>query len=369
MLTLPAFAIDLSKVNFNYLYDGSLDIKHQIALKSETFELFLALNKKPTQLKLLYQNNYNDINHQEINALDSAFKKSNEFFHLAVSFQNIPSFNLLVLEFEVENITYYYDIQINSGLKLDYPDFVLKSATDSTVIMDNYIKLGQPVLTSNPLFSYVYEYDFGIARPATSTINATGQKIIKVDSMFIVKDKVTLDSLHQLYFFQSDSSTNLGRGLLTVAGYFPKMKTSEELLAPLIYISTRKESVNFKKAKDKKKSFENFWIRNLKSKERAKKAIKNYYRNITKSNQYFTNYKPGWKTDPGMILTVFGTPTNVNRDEQKEIWTYLRYGEEITFNFEKMPNLFVRQHLHLLRDAAYSTYWYREVASWRTGSL
>ena len=367
--SFAANAIDLSKVNFSYLYDGSLELENQLMLNSDTFQLFLRLNKKPEAVRFYFQNEYQDKKHHQIQVVDSSWNAIEESHFYRSKFQNLSDYKLLVIELSIEGFKYYYDIQVNGGIELNHPDFLIHNAIDSTVVFNNYLSKEIQVSFFDSTVCYAYQRNFSPALPPMITKKPIGQKKLLLDSIFTIGQRMKIDSLNRLFFFQSDSSTNLGRGLVTVPVYFPKLKTSEEVIEPLIYISTKSEFNKLNGAKNKKKGFEKFWIQTLKSKERAKGSIKNYYRNVTKANQFFTNYKQGWKTDAGMIYIIFGAPNSVQRNAKKEKWNYTRFGEEITFNFEKIPNLFVRQHLRLQRDNAYSKIWLTEVSSWRKGNL
>jgi GWxTD domain-containing protein len=364
-----ANAIDLSKVNFSYLYDGSLELENQIMLKSDTFQLFLSLNKKPEAVNFYFQNEYQDKKHQQIQVVDSSWNAIEERHVYGSKFKNLIEYKLLVIELSIKGVKYYYDVQVNDGIELNHPDFLIHNTRDSTLIFKNYLSKKMQISFFDSTVCYAYQRNFSPALPPMITKKPIGQKKLLLDSIFTISQSMETDSLNQLFFFQSDSSTNLGRGMVTAPSYFPKLKTSEELIEPLIYISTKSEFNKLDGAKNKKKNFENFWIQTLKSKERAKESIKKYYRNVTKANQYFTNYKQGWKTDVGMIYIIFGAPNSVQKNAKKEKWNYTRFGEEITFNFEKIPNLFVRQHLRLQRDNAYSKIWLTEVSSWRKGNL
>lgn len=369
-LIFNANSKDLSEVNFSYLYDGTLKVKHQLLLSNNKIDLSIRLNKNPESINFFFQKSYQDRNHLEISTHDSILvRNQQQGFVVQTKFENDLGNSLIVIELKIKDTVYYYDIPVNKGLKLNYPNFLLKYTKDSTPIFDNYLMQGQEAIFDNQIFCYAYQPISGIAAPPSSSNSHSGQKKLMLDSVFLVSNKMKLDSLNQLFFFQSDSSSNYGRSILVVPNYFPKLKLPSELIEPLIYLSTKMELEKLNKSADKKKAFENFWVSTLKSKQRAKQAIKNFYQNIAKANYYFTSHKIGWKTDPGMIYTIFGPPLFVQRNKKEEKWFYNRYGEVITFNFEKIPNLFVRQHLRLQRDIAHSKIWFREVSTWRKGSL
>jgi len=365
-------AVDLSQINFSYLYDGTLNIRHQLTLKEDTFYVYISLKTKPNKVNLLYQNGYKDKNHHQILISDTSIINSGQDFIFQAKFKNISSYTLLVLELMQHGITYYYDIPINKSLMLGYPDFNLINAIDSSIIFESYLSINQDYSIlgyQDSMACYSYRQNFPSVQPPMVTRLSPKNKTLLLDSVFMFRGKIKPDSIQQLLFFQSDSSSNIGRGYISVPEYFPKIRSFEELIRPLIYISTKDEFQQLNTAKDKKKAFDAFWISKVKNKERAKRVIKNYYKNVSHANIYFTTYKEGWKTDLGIIFIIFGKPIEVTRSENEEKWSYFLFGEKLTFNFEKLPNLFVRQQLRLVKDKKYSQIWYRQVSTWRKGNL
>lgn len=371
LLCQKLMAIDLSRTNFSYLYDGTLDIKHQLTLKNGTFYIYLHLKTRPSRLNFLYQNGYKDKVHSQILILNANYSTSENNFNFKVQFKNISTYNLLVLEMVQNDISYYYDIPINSGIILTHPDFNLINISDSTVIIKNYLSLQQEYSVSGHQDSsvcYSYRQNFPPDSPPMISYTSSNNKTLLLDSVFF-QQTIKPDSVSQLLFIQIDSTTNIGRGYIVVPEYFPKIRSYEELIHPLIYLSTKDEFEKIKKSKDKKKAFDNFWINLVKNKERAKLAIKKYYKNVSLANIYFTTYKEGWKTDQGIIFIIFGKPSEVKRNENEEKWSYFIFGEKITFNFKKIPNLFVLQHLSLQKNKNYSKIWFRQISRWRKGNL
>jgi GWxTD domain-containing protein len=61
------------------------------------------------------------------------------------------------------------------------------------------------------------------------------------------------------------------------------------------------------------------------------------YRRVAFTNKRFTRYRPGWKTDMGMIYIIFGPPNTVDRhpfemdSKPYEIWTYYDIRQSLIF--------------------------------------
>jgi GWxTD domain-containing protein len=173
-----------------------------------------------------------------------------------------------------------------------------------------------------------------------------------------------------LYFFREDTNAVNGIGILIVDKRFPRMTRPEELVKPLIYISTNNEIKELVSTQAPKKTLDNYWLRMTGNNEsKARRTIRAYYRRVTQANMLFTSYKEGWKTDMGMVHIVFGKPDQVNKTKDKEVWTYTQNANfsEINFTFVKRPNQFVEDHYELMRYVEYEPIWYPTVEEWRTG--
>lgn len=152
---------------------------------------------------------------------------------------------------------------------------------------------------------------------------------------------------------------------------FPQLTTVEHLIPPIRYISTTSEFKKVNEAINTKEAIDNFWLGLGRNEERAKKMIKEYYSRVEKSNEYFTSYKEGWKTDRGIIYIVYGKPTTIYKTITKEVWIY---GEEnnilsIKFEFYKINNPKSNNDFRLARSSDYKNNWYRAVDMWRQSKI
>ncbi|MEL7006518.1 MAG: GWxTD domain-containing protein, partial [Bacteroidota bacterium] len=122
-------------------------------------------------------------------------------------------------------------------------------------------------------------------------------------------------------------------------------------------------------AKESKAAFDDFWLDLTRSSERARDIIKNYYDRVEEANRLFTTYKPGWKTDRGMIYITFGPPGKVIKSNNEETWIYLstRDLKKIEFKFVKASSIFSNSHYALVRDKKYADAWYKAIRLIRQG--
>ena len=152
---------------------------------------------------------------------------------------------------------------------------------------------------------------------------------------------------------------------------FPEVVATEHLALPIRYISTSNEYKKVKNAVNEKKAIDEFWLGLGKEEERSKKMIKEYYSRVETSNKYFTSYKEGWKTDRGIIYIVYGIPSIVYKNYNKETWIY---GEEnnilsVKFEFLKKESNQSNNDFRLVRNADYKSNWYRAVDMWRQAKV
>jgi GWxTD domain-containing protein len=216
-----------------------------------------------------------------------------------------------------------------------------------------------------------YDHDFDPALSPMATAGKNVAKTLDIDTSYTMpSNQVFVLSQPGLYFFQDDTSATSGMGLLVVDKRFPRMTRPEELVKPLIYISTNNEIKDLATTTAPKKTMDMYWLRLTNNNEsKARRTIRAYYRRVTQANSLFTTYKEGWKTDMGMVYIVFGRPDQVARSKDKEVWTYTQNSNfsEINFTFVRRPNQFVDNHYELMRYVEYEPIWYPTVEEWRTG--
>lgn len=148
---------------------------------------------------------------------------------------------------------------------------------------------------------------------------------------------------------------------------FPKISRFDDMIGPIRYISTSAEYKSLNQAINKKKALDHFWLNLGKQEDRTKKMIREFYRRVELANQYFSDFREGWKTDRGIILIVYGEPTNIYKTINQETWIY---GEEnhilsIKFDFILRDHTMSRNVYELKRDTDYKNNWYRAVDNWR----
>lgn len=271
--------------------------------------------------------------------------------------------------------TYTYHIDLKSPFVEGHPNFGLYYANEIP-FDQNYLTKDQSLLfksTSIPsIHSFFYPAKFEVPFPPMETRLAEVPKELEVqyrgDFLSNIPKQLSDEGY---YFFQTDTTSTSGQVLRTVHEAFPKVKSWEEMVDMVTYISTKKEHETLLLAQDKKKALDAYWLNLTRDQEVAKDLIRNYFRMVEFSNILFTDYKEGWKTDRGMVYIVMGPPQQVNFFQDREIWSYPGMDEssKIRFTFMRVKTLLHPHFYTLNRSRAYQPVWFKNISQWRSGRM
>ena len=184
--------------------------------------------------------------------------------------------------------------------------------------------------------------------------------------VFAPEDTIRLEK-PGLYLFAPES--RFAKGILVQKWAYPQVTMAEELLHPLIYLTTSTEREALFRAPDTKEAVDGFWLKVAGDKATARELIRDYYGRVETANRLFTSHKPGWSTDRGMIYVIFGRPSNISYSGNSETWIYREseVSPYVKFVFNKKENNFTENHYELVRHRDYEDSWYSTVAKWRAG--
>jgi len=176
---------------------------------------------------------------------------------------------------------------------------------------------------------------------------------------------------HRFNRFYPVNDSNKKNYIFYFGEQFPKLNQVTELINPTRYISTSTEYKNLKAAVNPKKGLDSFWLKLGKNENNSKELLKEYYERIEVANQFFTSYKEGWKTDRGIIYVIYGAPSTIRKNADKEVWLY---GEEnnvlsVQFRFYQPESVNISNHFEMVRNSDYKNNWYRQVDLWRQGKI
>jgi GWxTD domain-containing protein len=300
-----------------------------------------------TEIRAIFPNNYVlEVVTQDLNRNISAKSIINIY---KSSFQNSQNFILTDINFK-------------------QPIFRNILKKDETVFL-NYTGL----VKQSKIYVRYYNRQFPMPAPAFSTFTPKPFDY-KADSIFAITldtqgtAKIHLEKLG-FYHFQLDTTLKEGFTVFRFNDEFPYL-TAPELLVPMLrFITTRQEFEDLMAQSDKKKAVDDFWLKNGGNNERAKSILKTYYSRAQEANLFFTSYCEGWKTDRGLIYTIFGQPNTLYKQDNSETWVY---GEDasyksLSFVFIKVINPFSDNDYQLNRSDMFKDEWYKGVDAWRQG--
>lgn len=218
---------------------------------------------------------------------------------------------------------------------------------------------------------YVKEYQLTLPTPAPPMVTDAGRIRLPIPSAKYVIDPKTplIFSEPGLYWFQVDTTKPEGVALMVTREAFPEINRASQMVDPLIYITTRDERARLLASATPKTQLDQFWLDLGGNHETARGLIKDFYIRVEAANKLFTDYREGWKTDRGMIYTIFGAPDKVRRRGLLEEWWYEANGDfgELQFFFEQKPTIFTPANHELVRHQDYEKVWFGTVDQWRKG--
>jgi GWxTD domain-containing protein len=195
------------------------------------------------------------------------------------------------------------------------------------------------------------------------------------DSLWILdyqKNTSYLLSYEGIYHFRFDTTDQEGLSVFNFGTDFPRIKRPQEMVGPLAYLTSSVEYEEIKKSVNLKLAIDNFWLGLTdKSLDRARNLIRVYYNRVYFANYYFTTFKPGWKTDRGMIYIIYGPPEAVSRAAGTEKWIYYtnNFTTTLTFTFYYTPSPYTTDNFILQRSDGYEGFWRQAVETWRKGAV
>ncbi|MCB2407243.1 GWxTD domain-containing protein [Hymenobacter lucidus] len=221
-----------------------------------------------------------------------------------------------------------------------------------------------------PLVAKRYDTSFTAALPPMANPAAQPQprKLPARDSLFFRAGQLLQLRQPGLYALRVGGNTT-PLGLLVTDADFPELNTADELIQPLIYLTTSAERKSLTDAPDPKRAVDQFWLKVAGGNQTvARQLIRTYYGRVAAANQLFTAHKAGWMTDRGMLYIALGAPDVVYRTAAEERWVYRdANGSSGTYTFRPKPSTFAPEHYELVRRPEHEMLWYAAVEQWRKG--
>lgn len=158
---------------------------------------------------------------------------------------------------------------------------------------------------------------------------------------------------------------------------YPSIKSARELARPLAYLmddKAYKKMMQISSSDSLKEAVDRFWLSHIGNKSKTKSVIEKYYQRVEEANKQFSNFKEGWKTDPGMIYVLFGPPWYVDKTLEEMYWSYSynRSDPERNFYFSEprfKSQYFPFDHYLFQRSQSYFSVQYQQVELWLSGLI
>lgn len=382
--------VNPNEQNISYLYslESPLSGDVRLAMGEDEATVFLRLNLRNINIEIndisyrIKESYEADDNTGQGNISDEALireESGERIYQFNIPIQEKSNFLFLFVEITIggNQRIFRFDEPLNNDLNFPLTDLVVMEAEQEIPIFSNFLPKETPFRIvslygeNKEAFIYFYSHDFEPNPPPMANRSDQVQKSLQIDSIFPIQLGENLKFEKEgLYFTQTDTTSLSGISFRVEEPYYPRMVTAEKLANPIRYISTSDEMENILDEEDRKIALDRYWIKVTRSRERAKEVIREYYRQVTKSNILFTSYKEGWKTSQGMIYLLYGPPDQVYRSSNQENWVYndeSNLMQDLSFTFVKVRNIFTKNHFNLIPDEAYSKFWYRNIDLWRKG--
>jgi GWxTD domain-containing protein len=366
------FGQSIAASNFNYCYDPQNEVELQLrpvrsAGKITVRYTLLARNGSPEKYSITWEarNSYVDREGIPIREKDSVLSVSGKDKRGLISF-NIPEKPwLLVGRITNGSRSWIFFKQIESIYPVD--GWI---ETSEGVITENHLSKNREYVARSangkPLIVSYYNTVFPPALPPFAEKEGRNERFFFHDSVFRVESGARFFPKKEgLYLFQEDTAVARGFSYRVVRENFPKFTKIDELVPPLILVTTPEEFAALSNAKGEKAKFDKTILNITGDKDRARLFMKNFFRNIELANIYFSSYKEGWKTDRGMLYLIFGLPDEVSKNTGNEIWTYKSVNTK--FTFVRSGSVYDPENYVLLRDKRFTDAWFGMVDLWRKG--
>ncbi len=158
---------------------------------------------------------------------------------------------------------------------------------------------------------------------------------------------------------------------------YPSIQSPKELAQPLVYLmgeGDHEELMAIDDPDSLKQAVDRFWLRHVGNKSKTKSIIEKFYSRVEEANKQFSNFKEGWKTDPGMLYILLGPPWYVNKRLDEMHWSYSYNRSEPDRNFyffqpRYKSEYFPYEHYIFRRSQSYFTIQYQQVDLWLSGLI
>ncbi len=300
---------------------------------------------------------------------------------------NLTDINVFALSNGSYDPVTTYDLPISAdSIKFSF-QLTNNDASSPVVINTRLLKFESDQSVSRPISFANYSpsslpyrgIDYG-----RETVISTSRRTI-LDSGSVLVEIITENLDRGNYRFEATFDNRNGKSVYKAREFsikspnYPAIKSARELAQPLAYLMSAKEYKELMSITDDdslKKAVDRFWLENIENSSLARQVINLYYERVEEANKQFSNYKEGWKTDPGQIYILFGPPwyvidTTLGRMEWRYTYNKLADPEYVFyFTTPKLKNKYYPfYNFLLLRSDGYFSVRYQQVQKWLSGNI
>lgn len=366
LIPCGVFGQALNNINYQYQYvqeyGFDLVIRKQ-NLSSDSIQIFFNVEFESPRSASDYQLNFfqyeglSDKEGKEIKPAITYFHQTEKF--LSGRFTLAESNTYLVariLHLQKKQAWLYF-----TDCKKELINRLIPLVNDS-VSLQKHASIGSKISIYQHHSSFLVNYykeNFPAASPPYAEAQSMVSQTLNADSIFTVSSSFIANKIG-LYVIQKNSSSK-EFAAIRVEDDYPKFRKLTSLTAPFTYVTTKAEFNKIVLANGDKRSFDRSILTLTGDAERAKLFMRNYFKRVELANAFFSSYKEGWKTDRGMIFTIFGLPDAVYRTQTSEIWEYRTQGDKVSFTFVQTPTLFDPDNFVLIRKKKLESIWLEAV--------
>ena len=380
----------MSSAEISYLYNEQNEflVQHRVASEGNKVKVYLKFilnsgNVRISDYRLSYDLRTSYIDEKKVNSsvlidttdvIDVAFRQ----YVYAFEFKKLNSDALLVIDIYNISRDKHYSSDIPLAIKDWTPSpFLIFEADRDVPYFASYLNKEYPVRVMSPFGSNAsYEVNgvtnnLPVSLPPFDDSQKEAPAEVPLDTAYGVNHGEQFEFYTEGYYrIQSQDYEGSQLSIVVTDEFHPYFDSYNNLVSPLIYVSTNDEYAPMKSAQEGRLAFESFVNNSISSNNRvAKDFVKYYFRRIRKSARLFSENKEGWKTDRGMVYQVFGNPVQVFRNESTELWVYpSSTGGRLRFIFDIVPEDGMLKY-KLIRAKRYRENWMRAVTQWRSGRI
>ena len=286
-------------------------------------------------------------------------------------------FAKIILDDKLRKNQFTEILTINKTNNSSKENFIITDTTNRVVFLDyinpkEKIKISSERVKSSKLYVTRYKLDDSFPTPIYIERKIKNQKMERDTMYSIFSDQYINLEKKGIYLVSKDSIGAAGLALFNFYDGYPLIAQKDNMAPPMRYITSDEEfnTLNIGDESSKLKT-EALWASMSSSLPTTEKQIVTYYKRVQYSNIYYTSYKEGWKTDRGLVYTIFGPPSNIYKNPNEEKWSYglSNSSLEFEFVFVNKKNTLSDNDFALIRDNNMKEIWQKAIEYWRKGKV